>query len=63
MEEHVQKLCRLQEQLNTRGQMVSNKDCTNTLLTLLLDTWSTFITTVNATGGMITLETLIAVMT
>ena len=28
------------------------------LLTLLPDTWSTFITTVNATGGMISSETL-----
>ena len=60
MEEHIQKLHRLYQQFNARGQMVSDKDFTNTLLTSLPDTWFTFITTVNATSGTISSEMLIA---
>ena len=60
MEEHIQKLHRLYQQLSARGQLISNEDFANTLLTLLLDTWSTFITTLNAAGGTISSKTLIA---
>ena len=60
MEEHVRKLCGLYQQLNTRGQLVTNEDLANTLLTSLLETWSLFITTINATGTLITSEILIA---
>ena len=54
MEEHVCKLCRLYQQLNARGQLVTNEDFANTLLTSLLETWSSFISTINATGMLIT---------
>ena len=60
MEEHIRKLCGLYQQLSTRGQLISDEDFANTLLTSLPDTWSAFITTVNASGAPITSETLIA---
>ena len=59
MEEHIRKLHGLHQQLNVRGQAVSDEDSANTLLTSLPDTWSTFITTVNAASGMISSEMLI----
>jgi gag-polypeptide of LTR copia-type len=40
MEEHVRKLHGLQQELNARGQLVTNADFTNTLLTSLPDSWS-----------------------
>ena len=60
MEEHVRKLRGLHQQLNTRGQLISDEDFTNTLLTSLPDTWSPFITTINASRAAISLEVLIA---
>ena len=60
MEEHVHKLHGLYQQLNARGQLITDEDFSNTLLTLLLDTWSLFITTINANGAVITSETLIS---
>ena len=60
MEEHVCKLRGLHQQLNVRGQLISDKDFTNTLLTSLPDTWSPFITTINASGAAISSEVLIA---
>ena len=50
MEEHVHKLCGLYQQLNARGQLVTDEDLANTLLTSLPESWSSFITTINATG-------------
>ena len=47
MEEHVCKLHRLYQQLNARGQLVTDEDFANTLLTSLPETWSSFITTIN----------------
>ena len=60
MEEHVRKLCGLYQQLSTRGQLISDEDFANTLLTSLPDTWSAFITAINASGALITSEILIA---
>ena len=60
MEEHICKLHGLHQQLNARGQLITNEDFTNTLLTSLPDTWSPFITTINATGAAISSEILIA---
>ena len=59
-EEHVHKLHGLYQQLNARGQLVTDEDLANTLLTSLLETWSLFITTINATRMLITSEILIA---
>ena len=59
IEEHVRKLRGLYLQLNARGQMVSGDNLSNTLLTSLLDLWSTFITTVNASGITLLSENLI----
>ena len=60
MEEHGCKLHGLHQQLNARGQLISNEDFTNTLLTSLLDTWSPFIMTINTSGTAISSEVLIA---
>ena len=57
IEEHVRKYG-LYLQLNTRGQMVSDDDLSKTLLTSLPDSWSTFITTVNASGTTLSSENL-----
>ena len=54
MEKHVRKLCGLYQQLNARGQLVTDEDLANTLLTSLPETWFSFITTINATGMLIT---------
>ena len=40
--------------------MISDNDLSNTLLTLLPKTWSSFITTISANGQPISSETLIA---
>ena len=60
MAEYVCKLRGLYQQLNARGQLVTDEDLANTLLTSLLETWSLFITTINATRMLITSEILIA---
>ena len=60
MEEHIHKLRGLYQQLNARGQLVTDKDLANTLFTSLPEKWSSFITTINTTGMLITLEILIA---
>ena len=48
MEEHVCKLCGLQQTLHMMGELISDCDFSNTLLTSLPKTWSTFIMAVNA---------------
>ena len=53
MEEHVRKLHGLQQTLHAMGELISDRDFSNTLLTSLPKTWSTFITAVNA--GLLTL--------
>ena len=60
MEEYIRKLRGPYQQLNARGQLVTDEDLANTLLTSLPETWSLFITTLNATGMLITSEILIA---
>ena len=60
MGEHVHKLRGLHQQLDVRGQLIADEDFTNTLLTSLPETWSTFITTINASGVAISSEVLIA---
>ena len=46
MEEHM----RIQQELNVRGHYISNTKFANTLLMSLPDSWSVFITAVNASG-------------
>jgi gag-polypeptide of LTR copia-type/Domain of unknown function (DUF4219) len=60
MEEHMRKLCGIQQELNARGHYISDDDFSNTLLTSLPSSWSAFITAVNAGGGGITADVLIA---
>ena len=60
MEEHIRKLRGLYQKLNARGQLITNEDFTNTLLTSLPDTWSPFFTTINATRAAIFSENLIS---
>ena len=50
MEEHIRKLHGLYQQLNARGQLVTNEDLANTLLTSLPESWSSFITTIMLQG-------------
>ena len=50
MEEHMQKLCGIQQELNAWGHYISDTEFVNTLLTSLPDSWSVFITVVNASG-------------
>ena len=50
MEEHVCKLQGLGQELNDCGQLITDMDFSNTLLTSLLESWSSFITAVNAAG-------------
>ena len=50
MEEHVWKLCRIQQELNAWGHYISDTKFTNTLLMSLPDSWLVFITVVNASG-------------
>ena len=60
IEEHIWTLQELQQQLNARGHLITNADFTNMCLTSLSESWSTFITAVNATGLTLTSETLVA---
>src|SRR6266481_2227139 len=59
MEEHIQKLCGLQQTLHAMGELISDRDFSNTLLTSLLKSWSTFITAINAGLPTLTSDTLI----
>ena len=59
MEKHVHKLRGLYQQLNAQGQVISDADFLNTMLTSLPDSWSAFITTINAGGAGIASEILI----
>ena len=43
MEEHVRKLCGLQQMLHAMGELISDRDFSNTLLTSLPKTWSTLL--------------------
>ena len=60
MEEHVRKLRGIQQELNARGHYISNTEFMNTLLTSLPDSWSAFITAVNASGISPSADVLIA---
>jgi gag-polypeptide of LTR copia-type/Pol polyprotein, beta-barrel domain/Integrase core domain/Domain of unknown function (DUF4219)/GAG-pre-integrase domain/Zinc knuckle len=60
MEEHVRKLRGLGQELSARGQLITDTDFSNTLLTSLPDSWSSFITAVNAGGIAISSDVLIA---
>ena len=53
MEEHIRKLHGLQQTLHAMGELILDRDFSNTLLTSLPKSWSTFITAVNA--GLLTL--------
>ena len=59
MEEHVRKLCALQQMLHAMGELISDHDFSNTLLMSLPKTWSTFITAVNAGLPTLTSDALI----
>ena len=59
MEEHVCKLCGLQQELNAHSQLITDVDFTNTLLTSLPDSQSPFITAENAGGATLTSDILI----
>ena len=48
MEEHIRKLRGLQQMLHVMGELILDWDFSNTLLTSLPKTWSTFIMAVNA---------------
>ena len=50
----------LQQTLHAMGELISDRDFSNTLLTSLLKTWSTFITAVNAGLPTLTSDALIA---
>ena len=60
MEEHIRKLHGLQQMIHTMGELISDRDFSNTLLTSLLKTWLTFITAVNAGLPTLTSDALIA---
>ena len=60
MEEHIWKLCGIQQELNVRGHYISDTKFANTLLTSLPDSWSVFITVVNASGISPSADVLIA---
>ena len=60
MEEHIRKLRSLQQTLHAMGELISDQDFSNTLLTSLLKTWSTFIMAANAGLPTLTSDTLIA---
>ena len=59
MEEHIRKLHGLQQTLHAMGKLISDRDFSNTLLTSLPKTWSTFITAVNARLLTLTSDALI----
>src|SRR5882724_10279920 len=58
MEEHIRKLCSLQQPLHVMGELISDWDFSNTLLMSLLKSWSTFIMA-NASLPMLTSDALI----
>src|SRR6266481_3644980 len=60
MEEHIRKLHGLQQTLHTMGELISDRDFSNTLLTSLPKSWSTFIMAVNAGLLTLTSDALIA---
>ena len=60
MEEHIRKLRSLQQMLHAMGELILDWDFSNTLLTSLPKTWSTFITAVNAGLPTLTSDALIA---
>jgi gag-polypeptide of LTR copia-type len=60
MEEHIRKLRTLQKQLHVLGDLVSDRDFCNALLTSLPGSWSTFLTAINAALPMLSSDTLIA---
>ena len=60
MEEHVRKLRSLQQTLHMMGELISDHNFSNTLLTSLPKTWLTFITAVNARLLTLTSDVLIA---
>src|SRR6266481_8296848 len=59
MEEHIRKLCGLQQMLHVMGELILDWDFSNTLLTSLPKSWSTFITAVNARLLTLTSDALI----
>src|SRR5882724_2465237 len=60
MGEHIRKLRGLQQTLHAMGELILDRDFSNTLLTSLPKSWSTFITAVNAGLPMLTSDALIA---
>ena len=60
MEEHIRKLRGLQQTLHAMGELILDRDFSNTLLMSLPKTWSTFITAVNAGLPTLTSDALIA---
>ena len=60
MEEHVWKLQWIQQELNPWGHYISNPEFANILHTSLPDSWSAFITVVNANGARTLADVLIA---
>ena len=60
MEEHVHKLQGLGQELSACGQLITDAGFSNTLLTSLLDSWSSFIIVVNAGSVEILSDILIA---
>jgi hypothetical protein len=60
MEEHIHKLRTLQKQLHALGDLVSDRNSCNALLTSLPGSWSTFLTAINAALPTLSSGTLIA---
>jgi len=60
MGEHIRKLRSLQQTLHAMGELISDRDFSNMLLTSLPKSWSMFITAVNAGLPMLTSDALIA---
>src|SRR6266481_9692306 len=60
MEEHIRKLRSLQQTLHAMGELISDRDFSNTLLTSLPKSWSTFIMAVNAGLPTLMSDALIA---
>src|SRR5882672_12726039 len=60
MEDHIRKLHGLQQTLHAMGELISDWDFSNTLLTSLPKSWSTFITAVNAGLPILMSDALIA---
>ena len=59
MKEHICKLCGLQKTLHTLAELISDMDFSNTLLTFLSSSWSTFLTAINAGLPSLTLDVLL----